>query len=163
MIDDAQQEAQLQEKLDKINDAIKAILIETGAPSMQELIIRYKRFAQIALELPTKLDIVENQMASLRIRLEREQESYKKLHEANSALRNEKNSLQRFGADSTSKLNVAAEAMHVALMAFDSPAYSSLAKESRAAVRALNAAMRTVGGATGYVIKGEADDTSPSA
>lgn len=162
-IDLAQKIQALEDEIKRFNDNIKTILQEVGAPSMQELMIRYKRFGALSIELPEKMAVKEAQIESLRTQLTREQESYTKLHTINSGLRKECNTYKQLSQLANSKATVAAEAMHVALHLLESPAFSSLKKEARAAVRALTAAMRELNAPIAYAIKEETDDQTPSA
>ena len=131
--------ASLEIRRNALIDEIKVFLEATGAPTLQEAAVRFKRFAQIAIDLPTKLDDAKRHLTAADKRIEDLVSKIDKARLDAGATRQEITTLKSKVTIQHNWLKASKAAMQIALDVFDTPMFSGFRAETKDATAALRA------------------------
>lgn len=134
----------LRSRIDAIRGEVTTFLSEVGAPNLVEARDRFRRFAGAAVELPSKIEKLQAQLAlTTKTKDEFERnivEQRNNAKELRTKLQNQKEKVSTANA----RLNLSRAAMQEAIDLLESPMFAANADESRPVVSSLTSALRDI-------------------
>lgn len=134
----------LRSRVDAIRGEVTTFLEEVGAPTLVEARDRFRRFATAAIELPRRIESLNDLVNAANKGKEDAQERMQIQFNQAKDLRLKMTAAELAKVQTTAQLSIAKAAMNMAVELLESPMYAALIDDSRPTLRSLDAAIKAV-------------------